>query len=110
MILCLDIGNSHIYGGVFKNDEVLLQFRQSSRSGASSDEYGLFLRSVLRENGISPEEISRIAMCSVVPEVQYPINACCQKYFSTQAFILQAGVKTGLQIKYRNPLEVGADR
>ncbi len=110
MMLCLDIGNSHLHGGVFKGEDLLLQFRMASKSGASSDEYGVFLRAVLKENDIDPEVIKNIAMCSVVPEVQYPINACCQKYFGIEPFVLQAGVKTGLQIAYRNPLEVGADR
>ena len=110
MILCLDIGNSHMHGGVFHNDELQVQFRMASKTGSSSDEYGVFLRSVLRENDINPQNISAISLCSVVPEVLYPINACCQKYFNTEPFILQAGVKTGLKIAYRNPLEVGADR
>jgi len=110
MILCLDIGNSHIYGGVFQRDKLLLQFRKSSKTGASSDEYGLFLRGVLRENNIDPDEVKHIAVCNVVPEVQYPISAASQKYFGVTPFILQAGVKTGLKIRYRNPLEVGADR
>jgi len=110
MILCLDIGNSHIHGGVFDQDELLLQFRKSSRTGASSDEFGVFVRAVLRENQLDPGLIRQVAICSVVPEVVYPINACFQKYFGLSPFILQAGVKTGLQIQYKNPLEVGADR
>jgi type III pantothenate kinase len=110
MILCLDIGNSHMHGGVFDNDELQVQFRMASKTGASSDEYGVFLRSVLRENDVDHQAIEAIALCSVVPEVLYPINACCQKYFNLEPFILQAGVKTGLKIGYRNPIEVGADR
>ncbi len=110
MILCLDIGNSHMHGGVFDNDQLQFQFRMASKTGASSDEYGVFLRSVLRENDVNPQAIEAISLCSVVPEVLYPINACCQKYFELEPFVLQAGVKTGLQIGYRNPLEVGADR
>lgn len=110
MILCLDIGNSHIFGGVFEGEKLLLTFRVASRSGASSDEYGLFLRGVLRENGIDPAAIDRIAMCSVVPEAVYAISASCHKYFARPPFILQAGVRTGLKIGYQNPLEVGADR
>lgn len=110
MMLCLDIGNSHIHGGIFINDELQLQFRKATKTGSSSDEYGVFLRSVLRENDINPDEINSISMCSVVPEVLYPINACLQKYFGIEAFVLQAGVKTGLQIGYLNPVEVGADR
>lgn len=110
MILCLDIGNSHMHGGVFEKNQLKFQFRKASKTGASSDEYGIFLRSVLRENDINPKAIESIALCSVVPEVVYSISACCQKYFAIEPFILQAGVKTGLQIGYKNPQEVGADR
>ncbi len=110
MKLCLDVGNSHIYGGVYESGRALMTFRKASKLGSSSDEYGLFFRSVLRENGIDPNQVSEIALCSVVPEVVYGISAACQKYFEIRPFILQAGVKTGLKIQYRNPLEVGTDR
>jgi type III pantothenate kinase len=110
MKLCLDVGNSHIYGGVYDSGHVLLTFRKASKPGSSSDEFGLFFRSVLRENEIDPNNISEIALCSVVPEAVYAISAACHKYFNSAPFILQAGVKTGLKIQYRNPLEVGADR
>ncbi len=110
MILCLDVGNSQIYGGVFSGDELKLQFRKNSRSGASSDEYGIFLRSVLKENEIDPEQIKQISICTVVPEVLHSLRNACKKYFDINPFVLQAGVKTGLKIKYSNPIEVGSDR
>lgn len=110
MKLCLDVGNSHIFGGVYDAGQVLLTFRKASKMGASSDEYGLFFRSVLRENKLDPRRISQVALCSVVPEMVYALSAACQKYFDIRPFTLQAGVKTGLKIEYRNPLEVGADR
>ncbi|MBX2988397.1 MAG: type III pantothenate kinase [Bdellovibrionaceae bacterium] len=110
MILALDVGNSQIYGGVFEGDRMRLSFRRNSKQGPSSDEVGLFLRMVLRENGIDPLSIKEIALCSVVPDVVYSLRGACRKYFNLEPFILQAGVKTGLKIKYRNPLEVGADR
>lgn len=111
MILCLDIGNSQIYGGVFRQDQLLFQFRRSSKSASSSDEIGVFLRSVLRENEIAPENINQIAVCTVVPEVLHSLKNACRKYFNNMVpFVLQAGVRTGLNIKYRNPLELGADR
>ncbi len=110
MKLCLDVGNSHIYGGVYESGQALLTFRKSSKMGSSSDEYGLFFRSVLQENGLDPNQVGQIALCSVVPEMVYALTAACQKYFGVQPFILQVGAKTGLKIQYRNPLEVGADR
>lgn len=109
MMLCIDVGNSHIYGGVFDKEEILLRFRHTSKV-STSDEMGIFLKSVLRENECSPEAINQIAICSVVPQLDYSLRAACLKYFSVEPFMLQAGVKTGLNIKYRNPVEVGADR
>ena len=110
MLLCLDIGNTQIFGGVFKDDKIVLQFRKSSKLSSSSDEFGIFFREVLRENNFNPKDISGIAMCSVVPDVVYSIRNGCIKYFGIDPFILQAGVKTGLKIKYLNPQEVGSDR
>ena len=111
MILCLDVGNSQLYGGVFdENQKLLLQFRKTSQAGSSSDESAIFLRSVLRENGLNPEEIDRIAICCVVPDVLYSLRSACTKYFNIDPFVLEAGVKTGLKVKYKNPLEVGSDR
>lgn len=108
-MLCLDVGNSHIYGGVFINEEIGLRFRSTSKT-STSDELGIFLKQVLRENNHAPEAIDSIAICSVVPQVDYSLRSACIKYFSIDPFLLQAGVKTGLNIKYRNPTEVGADR
>lgn len=110
MILSLDVGNTQIYGGVFEGDKMLISFRKNSKSGSSSDEVGIFLRTVIKENGLDPKKIQKIVLCSVVPEVIYSLKGACQKYFGINPFILQSGVKTGLKIKYRNPLEVGADR
>ena len=84
MILALDIGNSQIHGGLFdpsENDTIQLQFRKNTKSGYSSDEIGLFLRSVLRENGLDPEKITEIAICSVVPDVVHSVKNACLKYF-----------------------------
>jgi type III pantothenate kinase len=110
MILTLDVGNSQIFGGVFDHGDLTIRFRKPSRPTTSSDELGLFLRAVLRENGGDPSAVEQIACCSVVPEIIYSLRSCCRKYFGLDPFILQAGARTGLKIRYRNPLDVGADR
>jgi type III pantothenate kinase len=110
MILALDVGNSQIFGGVFQNGGLTIRFRKQSKPPTSSDELGLFLRAVLRENGGDPASVEQIALCSVVPELIYSLRSCCRKYFALDPFILQAGAKTGLKIRYRNPVEVGPDR
>ncbi|MBD64331.1 MAG: pantothenate kinase [Halobacteriovoraceae bacterium] len=110
MILSLDVGNSQIFGGVFDGEELKLRFRHSTLTTSSSDQFGLFLRSVLRENDVNPDNISQIAICSVVPALLYSLRSACIKYFDITPFTLGPGVKTGLKIAYKNPTEVGADR
>jgi type III pantothenate kinase len=109
MKLCLDVGNSQIYGGVFDGDSLLLKFRHETHRSSTSDQLGIFLKSVLRENGIDTELITHIAISSVVPPLNYSLGSACIKYFEIEPFWIQAGVKTGLKLKVKHPNEVGAD-
>lgn len=110
MLLCLDVGNSQLFAGVFDQENVILKFRYDSRQAFTSDQFGVFVRSLLREHDLDYRQICQTAIASVVPELNYSIRSACIKYLNTEPFILKAGVKTGLKIKYHNPLEVGADR
>jgi type III pantothenate kinase len=110
MLLCLDVGNTQVFGGVFEGAGLKITFRRTSHVRASSDEHGTFLRTVLRENGVDPEQVDGGAICSVVPDVVHSLRNGFRKYFRLDPFLLQPGVKTGLKIRYRNPLEVGADK
>src|ERR1700722_3270285 len=110
MLLCLDVGNSQIFGGVFDGETLRSTFRRTSSVRASSDEFGIFFKGVLRENGLDPDAITMAATCTVVPDVVHSLRNCFRKYFGFEPFVLQPGVRTGLKIGYRNPLEVGADK
>jgi type III pantothenate kinase len=110
LLLCVDVGNTLILGGVFEGGELKATFRRSSSIRASSDEFGLFFRSALRENGIDPQAIRMAGICSVVPDVLHSLRNSFRKYFRFEPLLLQPGVKTGLKIRYRNPLEVGSDK
>lgn len=110
MLLCLDVGNTHILGGVFDGDKITARFRYATHLIGTSDQLGIFLINILRVNNIEPEKISAIAVCSVVPSYDYTIKHTISNYFTAKLFVLQAGVKTGLNIKYKNTNELGADR
>ena len=110
MTLTLDVGNTQITGGVFKNDKIVFQFRCTTTPNTSSDELGIFLRSVLRENGYDYKSIRRCGVCSVVPAINYPLTSAIKKYFGIDPLYIQSGIKTGLKLKYANPKEIGADR
>lgn len=110
MLLCLDVGNTHIYGGIFAKEQLSYPFRYPSKNYCTSDEIGIFLKSYLREVGVEPNKIKNIAFSSVVPSLDYSLRSAFIKYFSIEPFILQAKAVTKLKIKYRNPDEIGADR
>ena len=110
MILCLDVGNTQIFGGIFDQNVLKLKFRFDSSANYTSDQYGVFLKNVLRENNIDAELVSQISFCSVVPHIDYSLRAACIKYFNIEPFSLQVGTKTGLKVKYKTPSEVGSDR
>ena len=109
-VLCLDVGNSQILGGLADDGEVRYLFRKNTRPSGSSDELGIFLRTILRENEIPPENITDVGVSSVVPEINHSLRGAVTRYFKCDPFFLQAGVKTGLKILVSHPPEVGADR
>src|SRR5215813_1784110 len=110
MLITLDVGNSQLFGGVYDGDDLKVTFRRTSNIRSSSDELGVFFRATLRENGVDPEEIEMAGICSVVPDAVHSLRNCFRKYFGFEPFLLQPGAKTGLKIRYRDPLEVGADK
>ena len=109
MILCLDVGNTHIYAGLVDQGNIGLRFRYPSKQAYTSDQLGIFLRHVLRENGIDPKQVKQVAVASVVPSLDYSLRSACIKYLACEPFVLQSGVKTGLKISTAQPSQVGAD-
>src|SRR3990167_5430687 len=110
MILCIDTGNTHIYGGLYLNDKLELQFRYPSSSPFTSDQFGVFLKMFLRENELSAQAVRKVAICSVVPSLNYTIRSAFLKYFFIDPTFLQVDHAKELIIQYKNPQEIGADR
>ncbi|MEO2141949.1 MAG: type III pantothenate kinase, partial [bacterium] len=76
----------------------------------SSDEYGLIIRDLLALNGVERSTITDVCMCSVVPPLTGIFEEVSETYFRIKPLSITVGVKTGLQISYDNPRDVGADR
>ena len=109
MILCLDIGNTQIFGCVFQKDEILFTFRHDAINHYTSDQLGIFFKNILSENDIATNKISKVAICSVAPHLNYPIKSACKKYLLKEPFVLQNTSNINVKIKIQNPNEVGPD-
>lgn len=110
MILCFDVGNTDIYGGVCRGRELVLEFRKSSQQRPSADEFGVFILQILASRGVDMKALKAVAVASVVPDCNRMIVEACKAYLGMTPLLLQAGVRTGLKIRTANPAEVGADR
>ena len=96
--------------GVFDEDNLVANLRVSTDARRSSDEYGLMIRDLLALNGVDRATITDVCMCSVVPPLTGVFEELSETYFHVKSLSVTAGVRTGLQISYDNPRDVGADR
>lgn len=96
--------------GVFDGDELKFHWRLSTNRGRTEDEYGMFISNLLSFHGLSFRDFRGIIISSVVPPVMFYLEKMCHKYFQLEPIVIGPGIKTGLNIKYENPREVGADR
>jgi len=96
--------------GVFDGETLVANLRVSTDARRSSDEYGLIIRDLLALNGVERSTITDVCMCSVVPPLTGIFEEVSETYFHIKPLSITAGVKTGLQISYDNPRDVGADR
>lgn len=110
MLLVIDVGNTNIVLGIFKEQELVDHWRVSTDRLRTTDEYGVLIRHLFYLNGVNSEEIDAIIISSVVPPVMPTLEWMCQRYFGLTPLVIGPGVKTGMDIKYDNPREVGADR
>ncbi len=109
MILTLDIGNTNIKAGVFNGSELVDYWRISTDRSKSSDEYGILLLSLFAHSHIDPA-LDGIIMSSVVPTINFTIEHMCSSYFNITPMQVVPGIKTGINLKYENPRELGSDR
>lgn len=110
MILVLDTGNTNIVLGVYENDTLIHHWRMETDRLKTEDEYGMQVKALFSHANIAFEQIEGIIISSVVPPIMFSLEAMCKKYFGIKPLVVGPGVKTGLNIKYENPREVGADR
>ena len=109
MVLTVDIGNTNITFGIFEEDKVVGTFRMTTNIVRTSDEYGIFIRDVLRAKGFDGE-VEGVIISSVVPKIMYSFESGIMKYLNTKPIVVGVGTKTGLKIATSHPTEIGADR
>jgi type III pantothenate kinase len=110
MLLTIDIGNTNITLGLYQDDVRRAAWRLATDHERMPDEYGLQLLGLLGHAGVGREEVEAAVMASVVPPLTSTFIQACAGYLRVEPLVVDAGVKTGVRIRYEDPKAVGADR
>ena len=110
MILVIDVGNTNITFGVYREKKLITTFRMTSRLLRTSDEYGIEIREMLKSNQVDPARLGGAIIASVVPNVMHALTGAVKRYLKLEPVIVGTGIKTGIRITSENPKEIGPDR
>lgn len=110
MLLTMDIGNTNIKTAIFSGPEMVHYWRLSTTRRYTSDEMGVMISQLFAHEGLSPRQVDGIMLSSVVPTINFTVEHMCRDYFGVRPIMVGPGIKTGIDIKYENPRELGSDR
>lgn len=110
MILVVDVGNTNIVLGLYEKRELKHHWRLSTNRSSTVDEYGILITSLFQLANVKASQIEGVILSSVVPPIMNILERLFVQYVGKEPLIVGPGIKTGLNIRYENPKEVGADR
>ena len=110
MLLALDVGNTNITLGVYREKELAGHWRLKTDPAQTADGWGILSRNLFALAGIDIAQIHGIVIASVVPPLDSMLEEMAVRYFHAKPLFIGPGVKTGLAVLVDNPSEVGADR
>lgn len=110
MILVIDIGNTHTVFGIVKDSQLIVHWRVTSALARTEDEIGILLKDYFEHEGFSFNQIQGVSISSVVPDLTKAYVWMSQKYLKKEAMVIDSRLDFGLEIKYKDPRTVGADR
>lgn len=110
MLLTIDIGNTNLTLGLYENGQLGAHWRLATDHNRMPDEYGLQLLGLLQNAGKTLKDIQGISLASVVPPLTGRVIHACREYLKVEPLVVDAGVKTGIKIRYEDPKAVGTDR
>lgn len=111
MLLAIDSGNTNIVFAIYDGDEVRGEWRSSTDTDRTADEFGVWLMQLLAIEGIKRSDITAAIIASVVPALVFSLKTLCRRYFDCEPLVVgDDGVDLGLTVALDRPEEVGADR
>ncbi len=109
MLLAIDIGNSNISLGIFRDGALLMKGKISVMTRRSADEYAAILYDLMRMNRIAREDVRGCILASVVPELTGLVENAARIITGTNILRVGPGIRTGFRIRIDDPSQLGGD-
>ena len=109
MLLCTDVGNTHIKLALYENDKIILKLRVATDSKKTEDEFAANLYGVFLINNVDIKKLDGSIISSVVPKITMPFCKAIKKLTGINTIVVGPGVKSGLDLRIDNPASLGAD-
>ncbi len=110
MLLVVDVGNTQTHFGTFAGTELVEHWRFATVRTSTADELGAALRNLLGLRGLAFADLDASIVSSTVPQLEPEWIAMADRYLGQPMLAVGPGLRTGMQIRYDNPREIGADR
>ncbi|MDO8679391.1 MAG: type III pantothenate kinase [Acidobacteriota bacterium] len=110
MLLAIDVGNTNIVIGVFRDTDLIHNWRLTTSRERTSDELGVLVTSLCDRHGVRRQEITGIVVASVVPPLTATLMTMAADYFGQTAMLFEPAVNGTMPVLIDKPAEVGADR
>jgi type III pantothenate kinase len=110
MLLVIDAGNTNVVAAVHDPDGWRGTWRIATEPQKTSDEYAVWLLSLLQLVGLKRTDITGAVIGTVVPAALYHLRRLIRDWFDVEPLIARSNLNWGFDIKVDQPEEVGADR
>lgn len=110
MLLVIDAGNTNVVAAVHDGAGWRGIWRIATEPERTSDEYAVWLLTLLAHVQLKPHDIDEAAIGTVVPTALYHLRRLCRDWLAVEPLIARAGLDWGFEIRVDSPEEVGADR
>lgn len=112
MLLAIDAGNTNIkFALVDDSGAPRTRWRIATDARRTADEYAVWLIRLIELEGLKREDVTDVAISTVVPRALYNIQSLATKYFGTEALVAgRAPLEYGIALDVDEPHAVGADR
>jgi type III pantothenate kinase len=111
MLLAIDVGNTNSKFGIHDGTSWRGQWRASTQSTRTADEYAVWLSALMAFHGLAIRDVTACIISTVVPQAMFNLRNLSRRYFDVEPMVVgEPEVKLGIEVRIEKPSEAGADR